>query len=286
VAASHASPSQLQYSTNGGLTWTQVTVAGGWHFGYAAASVCCGNGYFVVSGPDDGHLFRVAYCPVTDLTAWASVTLSSDLVYAAGGLCACCFAPDIGQFCGFAGMQDTGSGYFIRSFTCTNPAAWTQHPTSLVHTGVQAGGICRGAGLFVAVTYSDTWISSDNGLTWTKYSGSFIGATGVVYSPAKAKFVTCNTNSSHSILTAADGHSWAEVGVAGFEGFGICYMQGLVVAVGKTTTPVSVSSSGLVTWVIDSIPSDLNGVSSVCPCTGSVIAGSDNGNNYVSISIV
>jgi hypothetical protein len=138
--------------------------------------------------------------------------------------------------------------------------------------------------LFVAVTYGDTWISSDNGLTWTKYSGSFTSGTGVVYSPTQEKFVTCNTNRSHSILTAADGHSWVEVGVADLEGMGICYTQGLVVVVGELSSGAksSASSSDLVTWVSKTMP--LVFVSSVCPCAGGVIAGSDNGNNEVSIN--
>ena len=288
VAAGHNGTPQVQYSLDNGLTWTQVTVAGGWHFGQQATSVCCGNGYFVVTGPDDGHLFRVAYCSTSDLTAWSSVTLSSDLVYTSGGLCACCFADDIGQFCGFAGMQDTGTGYFVRSWTCTNPATWTQHTTSVIHTGFQAGGICRGAGLYVAVTYGDTWISADNGWTWTHYTSSFSGGTGVVYSPTQAQFVACNTNRSHSILTAADGHSWVEVGVSDFEGFGVCCTQGVAVAVGNNSSGVntSVSSSDLITWVGNLLPSLLLYTSAVCPCVGGVIAGSDNSTNYVSTNTV
>jgi hypothetical protein len=280
VAAGHASPSQLQYSTDNGATWTQVTVAGGWNFRTAGA-VCCGNGYWVVTGPDNGNQLRVAYCPVTDLTAWTSITLGE--VNHFGGLCACCFATDIGQFCAVAGTQTTNLWI---SFTCTVPSAWTSHATALF-SSPQSGGICRGAGLFVAVTYSDSYISAD-GITWTHYAGSFVGAACVVYAAAQGKFVMgAQSPSTVPIYISSDGHSWLDAGAAtgSVPPAAITYTNGLVVAVGGGGEVKGyLSSSNLSSWVASSLPVELSFAYAVCPCLGGVIAGSDNGNNYVSIS--
>ena len=132
-------------------------------------------------------------------------------------------------------------------------------------------------------------LSADNGLTWTHHTSAFSGGTGVVYASTQEKFVMCGTDRSHSIWTAADGFTWAEQGVAGFEGFGICYTHGLVVSVGNSSPGwgyTSVSSSDLAAWAVNPLPSALTFASSVCPCAGGVIAGSDNGNNYVSVSLI
>ena len=205
VAAGHGSPSQLGYSTDNGATWTQVTVPGGWAFsGQGPASVCCGNGFWVVTGIDSAWNVRVAYCPVSNLTAWASLTLG--IATTSGGLGACCFAQDLGIFCLFATMA---TGY-ASSFTCTNPATWTGHTTALSASG-QYGGIARGGGLFVAILYYDTYVSTD-GATWVYHHSTFTNGAAITYADSQSKFVLV----ADSGVTSADGVLWSAISTPRF----------------------------------------------------------------------
>jgi hypothetical protein len=278
VTACVGNPALIQYSTDGGLTWTVPTLPTGLQY-WQKPNIAYGNGYWVVSGSDiaTGGSLRIGWS--TDMIHWSTATLGSVVNY--GGMGAICFAADRNEFC----IAASRASALMSFFTASNPSgAWVEHTTAFSDS-CQYGGIVRGGGIYCAVTYSATYTSSD-GTSWAVYNQSaiFTSGNGITYAENVAKFVV--SAGSAPAYTSSDGITFASSGSLGSlsGSSGCCYRDGLTVVTGLSVSGGTgcdyAASNDCVHWITGTMPS---GAWVVCPCAGGVIAGSDNGHDYVSI---
>ncbi len=110
--------------------------------------------------------------------------------------------------------------------------------------GNNLSGITYGNGIFVAVGYSGTILTSPDGVTWTpKTSGTDYGLQGVAY--GNSTFVA--VGEFGTIITSPDGATWiARPSGSSSSLRGIAFGAGLFVAVGEKAT-ILISPDGI-TW--------------------------------------
>lgn len=185
-------------------------------------SVCYGNG-----------VLWMGAASTYNATAYISLDAGATWTYAAMPThyekCPTIFAN--GNFTYLATQDWTGTSWdFVISADGVN---WTVHSGVLSTAGFSFTNIAYGNGIYVALTWDNTYFTSPNGITWTERtmpSGAYPAF--ITYSSGAGKFATVELN--NVVCSSTDGINWTKTTVA---------LSGTVAMTGIVATDVGFAAS-------------------------------------------
>lgn len=195
------------YSSDG-QSWSAVTVPQT----VAFTSISFDGAYFIAVGYITGYVYDAWYS--TNGTSWTKIGMSTT-----GSKIGIGYGNGTNVIVGYTTVS---SGVFApTAWYSTNRTTWTSTPmdTTNVSYGYTPAAVAYGNGRFVAVGGTNTWWSSNNGVTWHYVPVVGIGLKNITY--GGGKFVAVGFLGQ--IMTSADGTQWTNVSPGGHALNGVIY---------------------------------------------------------------
>jgi hypothetical protein len=277
--------SHIGYSTDGGETWTVVSLDntnGLFNGGYGSAIAYGGNDRFVAVGYSQGDVSSIGYSPDGGET-W-TVAANPDGLFRGGNSGYGIASDGNGLFVAVGDSQDDASNI---GYSPDGGETWTvaANPDGLFRGG-GGYGVAYSNGTFVAVGQSlndasNIGYSTNGGQTWTVsqntnglFGGPFFSGGYGVASDGNGRFVAVGVSgndASNIGYSSNGGETWTVVSTADKNGlfssggnsyvFGIAYGNGTFVAMGNIiasdVSNIGYSSNGGETWTVVT-PTDQN----------------------------
>lgn len=303
VGAGGASGAVVQYSTNGGSTWSTSSVPAGINWLYAVncptSSLCIAGGYEYNSSTQQTS--GVIIYSTDSAQTWSLATVPTNVGLIDGISCT-------GQtFCAAVGNTSNSTQSGLVLLSTTQGTSWTNSPLP-AGTSSFSGVSCVGSGFCVAagqVTGANTGVASgitatttDGGTTWT------LGTTPInsgylngVYCSSTTTCLSVGSNNSQTssagvIYSSTDGGlQWTQINISSSANFldGITCSSSLCFASGSTPKGGIILSSSNYgsSWTSSSIPADSGSVDQI-DCTSinfCISAGTSINPNYGALNL-